>query len=394
MARRTRRWCTTVRSVLAGASSVRPSSCRASSISAPIERVWLRCRSGASLACLWTRNTEVVGYQVSRWVVRLPRWHVWAAEPWRATLKTARGVVFQRRSSTTAGWRFLRSMGSSGCAGWARTTGWSPKRFRKHARPESCARPWAEAGGGLSVQSSTDAARALPCRHMFRSGHQFSWRKRRVSPPCSDKDSFAALSSVVLRLRQFLPRGCSPHPGVRSRLQASREKLARPCWCRPAVRASALDLSRRAGAQCFDEADSCRDLASAKSMRKASCSCGQLSAIVVGEPIRVGVCHGLACQQRTGSVFGAQARFPSASVSVVGESREYVRTGDSGGQACFHFCPVCGSTVFYTFVGNPEHTAIPVGAFADPTFPTPIISVYEERMHSWITLPSDIEHLP
>ena len=129
-------------------------------------------------------------------------------------------------------------------------------------------------------------------------------------------------------------------------------------------------------------------------MRTASCSCGQLTATVAGDPIRVGVCHCLACQRRTGSVFGAQARFPSSAVTVSGESREYVRTGDSGGRAHFHFCPVCGSTVYYTTAGAPEHTAIPVGAFADPAFPPPMRSVYEERMHSWVVLPGDIEHMP
>jgi len=129
-------------------------------------------------------------------------------------------------------------------------------------------------------------------------------------------------------------------------------------------------------------------------MRTASCSCGQLTATVAGEPVRVAVCHCLACQQRTGSVFGTQARFPSTAVTVNGESREYVRTGDSGGRAHFHFCPVCGSTVFYLIAGMPEHTAIPVGAFADPKFPAPVLSVYEERMHSWVGLPSGIEHLP
>jgi hypothetical protein len=55
---------------------------------------------------------------------------------------------------------------------------------------------------------------------------------------------------------------------------------------------------------------------------------------------------------------------------------------------------VCGSTVFYELSGAPEHTAIPVGAFADPTFPPPGRSVYDERKHSWVVLPSDIEHLP
>jgi hypothetical protein len=128
--------------------------------------------------------------------------------------------------------------------------------------------------------------------------------------------------------------------------------------------------------------------------RTASCSCGQLTATVVGDPVRISICHCLACQRRTGSVFGAQARFPTASVTVKGESTEYVRIADSGAQAHYRFCPACGATVFYALGGKPELTAIPVGAFADPVFPRPAHSVYEERKHSWVVVPEEIEHLP
>ena len=37
---------------------------------------------------------------------------------------------------------------------------------------------------------------------------------------------------------------------------------------------------------------------------------------------------------------------------------------------------------------------VPVGAFADPNFPAPRISVWEDdRMHPWIGLPDGIEHI-
>ena len=83
------------------------------------------------------------------------------------------------------------------------------------------------------------------------------------------------------------------------------------------------------------------------SQRLASCSCGQLTAQVVGEPVRVSICHCLACQRRTGSVFGQQARFRRENVSLSGTSSEYVRVGDEGSRVRFHFCPNCGSTVYY-----------------------------------------------
>lgn len=125
----------------------------------------------------------------------------------------------------------------------------------------------------------------------------------------------------------------------------------------------------------------------------ASCSCGQLRAEVTGEPVRNSICHCLACQRRTGSVFGQQARFRREDVSISGTSTEYVRVGDEGSRTRFHFCPTCGATVYYEPGGSDEYVAIPVGAFADPTFPAPTVSVYEERMHSWIVPPPDAEHI-
>jgi hypothetical protein len=127
-------------------------------------------------------------------------------------------------------------------------------------------------------------------------------------------------------------------------------------------------------------------------VRLASCSCGQLQTEVRGDPIRVSVCHCYACQRRTGSVFSAQARFPRESVTVEGNGTEFVRVGDEGGRFRFTFCPECGSTVFYVEEGNEQHVAIPVGAFADSAFPAPTVSVYEERMHSWVSLPDNVEH--
>jgi hypothetical protein len=127
--------------------------------------------------------------------------------------------------------------------------------------------------------------------------------------------------------------------------------------------------------------------------RLASCSCGQLTARVSGEPVRVSICHCLACQRRTGSVFGEQARFRREHVSISGTSSEYVRIGDEGSRAKFHFCPHCGSTVHYELEGVQEYVAIPVGAFADPGFPSPSVSVYESRKHGWVAVPDGMEHI-
>jgi hypothetical protein len=126
----------------------------------------------------------------------------------------------------------------------------------------------------------------------------------------------------------------------------------------------------------------------------AACSCGQLSLTAEGEPIRISVCHCLACQRRTGSAFGVQARFLSDHVRIDGRYRDYVRTSDEadGKEHAFHFCPDCGATVFYSDPTAPDLVAVPVGAFADPAFPPPTVSIYESRQHPWLSLTAAMEH--
>ena len=54
--------------------------------------------------------------------------------------------------------------------------------------------------------------------------------------------------------------------------------------------------------------------------RQAACSCGQLTVTVEGDPVRISMCHCLACQRRTGSAFGMQARFSAERVCIDGRT--------------------------------------------------------------------------
>ncbi|GAB3244654.1 GFA family protein [Chitinimonas naiadis] len=128
--------------------------------------------------------------------------------------------------------------------------------------------------------------------------------------------------------------------------------------------------------------------------RLAACSCGQLTAQVTGDPVRISICHCLACQRRTGGPFAEQARYYRKDVTTAGTSTQYIRVGDEGPGARFHFCPTCGTTVYYEPLGMAEFLIIPVGAFADPGFPAPGVSVYEERKHEWVVVPAEAEHYP
>lgn len=100
------------------------------------------------------------------------------------------------------------------------------------------------------------------------------------------------------------------------------------------------------------------------------------------------MCHCEFCQRRTGSSYHLDAWYPTTSVMIEGETSVYSRTGDRGDDLVFHFCPACGSNVyFYLPQALPEMIGIAVGCFADPSFPAPKISIYEKRRHSWLHVP-------
>ena len=52
-------------------------------------------------------------------------------------------------------------------------------------------------------------------------------------------------------------------------------------------------------------------------------------------------------------------------------------------------------TVYYVAEGREDNIVIPVRAFTDSSFSAPTFSVYEDRMHSWVTMPMpmDMEHM-
>jgi hypothetical protein len=126
--------------------------------------------------------------------------------------------------------------------------------------------------------------------------------------------------------------------------------------------------------------------------RTARCSCGAVQIEAQGDPGSVVACHCLECQRRTGSVFGVGAYYAEDKVSIRGATKEYSRPTDSGSSFVTHFCPECGSTVFWRAGKNPGFVGIAVGAFTDPAFPAPIRSVWEQSMHGWVQPPPGQRH--
>lgn len=120
--------------------------------------------------------------------------------------------------------------------------------------------------------------------------------------------------------------------------------------------------------------------------RIAPCACGTLSASVETEPVRISLCHCEACKRRTGSAFGVAVFFSRDDAKIAGPSHVFTRNGESGKRVTFHFCPDCGSTVFWYPEFRPDRIAIALGAFGDDPSLAPQQAVHGERKAPWVAI--------
>jgi hypothetical protein len=130
------------------------------------------------------------------------------------------------------------------------------------------------------------------------------------------------------------------------------------------------------------------------SYRHARCLCGQLSVTLGGDPFVVLLCNCTDCQRRSGSIYGVGAYFAGAqAVATAGTARRYTKTAQSGRLVQFHFCPDCGTSLYWTAPDAPlsEGLGVAVGCFNDRSFPRPDLIAWCDSALAWATFPDGVE---
>ena len=123
---------------------------------------------------------------------------------------------------------------------------------------------------------------------------------------------------------------------------------------------------------------------------RARCQCGALMVEATQEPDLVVACNCVACQRRTGSPFGVSGFFLKSSITVSGDYKTWDRVAESGRNLTSHFCPLCGTNVFWTLDMRPDHVAVAAGCF-ETKLPEPARAIWTESKHDWVEFP---DHWP
>ena len=122
----------------------------------------------------------------------------------------------------------------------------------------------------------------------------------------------------------------------------------------------------------------------------ASCACLSASISIVGEPVYHSVCHCTNCRLRTGSAFGISTYFKRSDIqSQTGSTSVYaLHNQHQDNDQERHFCPNCGTTLFWYVSSLPELIGVAGGCFGDQYLGEPQASYTNSKKLPWIELPS------
>ena len=123
------------------------------------------------------------------------------------------------------------------------------------------------------------------------------------------------------------------------------------------------------------------------------CLCGRVRYVILGEPLRSGMCNCRSCQRYTGSAFEPFLSFPASAVGITGKLRTFEHFGDSGRPVHRRFCPNCGSGVVNA---DPTHGLIIVlaGTLDDPTVFKPTIEICCDTALPWARVVGERKRFP
>jgi hypothetical protein len=162
----------------------------------------------------------------------------------------------------------------------------------------------------------------------------------------------------------------------------------------PAARVATASASASTGSTDSVKMKPIRKIARTKTMeRTAQCHRGSLRVIASGEPERVYVCHCRACQRCTGAVVHSGCAIRKAMFGSRATTRFTSLTRTAASRSAFISARMRqAATSFGRADRNPNTYRIAVGSFADPNFPPPTSSVWEEVMHPWLGVATATEH--
>ncbi|MEM7237645.1 MAG: GFA family protein [Pseudomonadota bacterium] len=120
---------------------------------------------------------------------------------------------------------------------------------------------------------------------------------------------------------------------------------------------------------------------------RGACQCGQLTITADADPEIVLVCTCVQCQRRSGSAFTHAAFFLRDRVTVTGRARTWIRPAPGGRTLTNHFCPDCGTTLFWAPEIRPDYYGVAAGCL-ETRIADPSMLIWASEKPDWLAFPA------
>ncbi len=123
-------------------------------------------------------------------------------------------------------------------------------------------------------------------------------------------------------------------------------------------------------------------------MPTGHCHCGAIRYEVTGEPAHRALCHCEDCCRSAGAPAVGWAAFPAAGLKVLSGTTRVYASSEHGRR---HFCPDCGTGLFYyNEVALPGIADVQIVTLDDPEAMAPDISIQVADRLSWMEKARDL----
>jgi hypothetical protein len=113
------------------------------------------------------------------------------------------------------------------------------------------------------------------------------------------------------------------------------------------------------------------------------CLCGAVRYETNAEPITARFCWCRVCQFIAAGNAAVNVCFPTAGMSITGETRDFVSVADSGNTMHRRFCPTCGTHLFSQAEIRPHLIFVRVGTLDDRDVASPLATIWTASAPSW-----------
>lgn len=116
-------------------------------------------------------------------------------------------------------------------------------------------------------------------------------------------------------------------------------------------------------------------------MPSGQCHCGAVRYEMPAETIHRALCHCSDCRRHSGAPMVAWGLVPKDQLKVEGETKEYASSNDGRR----HFCPTCGTALFYTNdVMFPGQIDVQIATLDDPDAVQPDVQIQLAERIGWM----------